>query len=148
MPSTSRRRLGKLVRLTWTSSGVRSGRKPRHDEWRRRPSGVQLRYSTSPTTSGSTHSAPRAMYLGTSATGGVSRRNGASRSCRSCSTASVKPVPTPPAKDNSPSGVCTPSSNDPIVPARRPSPGFHPTINTSWVRMNGALIQSRERTPG
>ena len=41
----------------------------------------------------------------------------------------------------------TPSSKEPIVLARPPSPGFHPPMMTSWWRMFLTLIQSR-RPPG
>ncbi|MEV6850998.1 hypothetical protein [Actinoplanes sp. NPDC051411] len=42
-----------------------------------------------------------------------------------------------------------PSSSEPIVPARRPSPAFQPRIRTSWVRTSGTLVhESAERRPG
>lgn len=60
------------------SPGVRSGRSPRQEGWRMRPSGVQLRKATSPTSTGSTQWACRACSRGTSDTGDVPRAIAAS----------------------------------------------------------------------
>ncbi|PPJ22048.1 hypothetical protein C5E45_13145 [Nocardia nova] len=76
----------------WTSSGVLSGRNPRQDGWRRRPSPVRSVNDTSPTSAGSTQIA---SFTG-AATVGVCRRSGPSLAWRSSSMAWVKPVPTLP----------------------------------------------------
>src|SRR5690606_41907980 len=60
---------------------------------------------------------------------------------------SVNPVPTWPAYRR-PSAVWTPTSSEPIVPLRRPPPGFHPHTTTSWVRKFFTFTQSGERRPG
>jgi hypothetical protein len=60
----------------------------------------------------------------------------------------VKPVPTPPTKTNFPSSSYMPSTSEPTIPARRPSPGFHPAMTTSTVLISGVLIQYRDRAPG
>ena len=76
------------------SAGDLSGRRPRHDGCRSRRSWVHSENTTSPTSSGLTHTACRACTFGTSATAGVLTANGFNWRRRSASVASEKPVPT------------------------------------------------------
>ncbi len=113
-----------------------------------RPSEVHSAKTTSPTSRGSTQCASRVWSRGGGAAKGwVARASGASLAPRSASIRSVNPVPTPPANSR-PVGPFTPSTSEPIPPARRPCPGRQPATTTSCVRRCFTLRQSGDRRPG
>ncbi len=130
------------------SSGLRSVRTPRYAGWRSLPSRVISRTLASTTTSGRTHTAPRASMAGTGSQNGESgTRSGSSSSISWRCAAPAIPLPILPAY-RQPSAVGSPSSTAPRRPASLVFSGRHPPTTAETVVRCGSLTHSAERRPG